>query len=71
MATATNKAWYESKAIWGGIIAILSLVLNLFGYGIGAKEQLVLVDYAVTIGGMVGGITAIYGRVVAKKRVGK
>lgn len=65
------KNWWQSKAIWGGIVTVLALALTAFGYGIGADDQAALTDYLVSIGGAVGGLLAIYGRVKASKKVGK
>lgn len=66
-----EKKWYTSKGVWGGIVTVLALALTAFGYGIGADDQAALVDYLVSIGGAVGGLLAIYGRVKASKKVGK
>lgn len=66
-----EKKWYTSKSIWGGIVTVLALALTAFGYGIGADDQAALVDYAVSIGGAVGGLLAIYGRIKASKKVSK
>ena len=66
-----EKKWYQSKSVWGGIVTVLALALTAFGYGIGADDQAALVDYAVSIGGAIGGLIAIYGRVKASKKVSK
>jgi uncharacterized membrane protein len=63
------KPWYMSKTIIGAVITVLALVAGVFGYGIGAEDQAALADYAVTIGGVVGGLLAIYGRVKASKDI--
>lgn len=63
------KPWYLSKTIIGAVITVLALVAGVFGYGIGAEDQAALADYAVTIGGVVGGLLAIYGRVKASKEI--
>lgn len=71
MPLTREKPWYLSKSVWGGIVALVAVTLSVFGYGIGADDQAILVDYAVSIGGAVGGLLAIYGRIVASKKVGK
>lgn len=63
------KHWYQSKTIIGAVVTVLALVLTAFGYGIGAEDQAALVDYAVSLGGVVGGLLAIYGRVKASKEI--
>ena len=66
-----NKLWWQSKAVWGGIIALLSAIAGAFGYAVSADDQSALSDIALTIGGAVGGLLAIYGRTKASKRVGQ
>lgn len=66
-----EKKWYASKGVWGGIVTVLALALTAFGYGIGPDDQVALTDYLVSIGGAVGGLLAIYGRVKASKKVSK
>jgi hypothetical protein len=63
------KPWYMSKTIIGAVVTVLALVAGVFGYGIGVEDQAALADYAVTIGGVVGGLLAIYGRVKASKDI--
>jgi uncharacterized membrane protein len=63
------KPWYLSKTIIGAVITVLALVAGVFGYGIGPEEQAAIADYIVTLGGVVGGLLAIYGRVKADKAV--
>ena len=63
------KPWYQSKTIIGAVVTVLAMILTAFGYGIGAEDQAALVDYAVSLGGVVGGLLAIYGRVKASKDI--
>jgi len=63
------KPWYMSKGVWGGVIALLAAILGAFGYALGADDQVALADIALSIGGAVGGLLAIYGRVKASKGV--
>ena len=63
------KPWYMSKTIIGAVVTVLALVATAFGYGIGAEDQAALADYAVSLGGIVGGLLAIYGRVKASKEI--
>lgn len=66
-----TKKWYQSKAVWGGIIAVASGVLGIFGKQIDPATQEFLsqsaVEIATTITTIVGGILAIYGRMRANK----
>lgn len=65
-----TKSWLASKTIWGGLIAVAAAVAGWFGYSLAAGDQATLVDALVSIGGAVGGILAIVGRVMASKTVG-
>ena len=65
------KKWYESKGVWGGIVALLAVIVGAFGYAIAPEDTQGLVDALSAIGGAVGAILAIYGRVKAKDKIGK
>lgn len=69
MATATTKKWYESKTIWGGIIALLAAALGAFGYVIDTDTQATIVELVNVIGAAIGGLLAIIGRIKANKKV--
>ena len=59
------KGALTSKAIWGSIISMVALGLGFVGIDLG--DQTTLVE---TIVGLFGAILAIYGRVVAVKKIG-
>lgn len=61
-----NKKWWESKTIWGGLIAVIASILGIFGYDIGIDDQENLSTIIVSIAGAVGGAVAIIGRVMVK-----
>lgn len=63
------KNWWQSKTIWGGIITVLAVALGAFGYTLSGDDQIALVEIVSTIGGAIGGLLAIYGRVKASKAV--
>ena len=66
-----TKAWYESKTVWGGIIAIIAAILGIFGHQIDQETQQFLTEQSVQIASALaaafGGAIAIYGRVKARK----
>ncbi len=64
------KNWYQSKTIWGALIAVAASALQLAGLEIGAQDQAELADIAVTLTGAVGGLLALYGRLVATGSIG-
>jgi hypothetical protein len=63
------KHWYQSKTVWGGAIALLSAIAGAFGYALGAETQEALVASLTAIGGGVGGVLAIYGRIKAEGKI--
>lgn len=65
------KNWWQSKGIWGGIIALVSLIAGFFGFTLGPEDQAALVGVAVTVSGLIGTVLGIVGRVTAKKAIGK
>ena len=66
------KAWYASKAIWGGIVAVLAgIVSAVFGISFSAADQVELVNIIITLASALGGLLAIWGRLKAKAPIGK
>jgi len=65
----SNKPWYKSKTVWGGIVALLAGIAGIFGYTLGIEEQAVLTSALIGIGSAVGGLLAVYGRVTAVEKV--
>ena len=64
-----TKAWWQSKTVWGGIVALLAGAGGMFGLSIGIEDQNALTNHAVEIASAIGGLIAIYGRVTAKKEI--
>ncbi len=64
------KSALASKGVWGGIVAVIAGVLGLLGYTLTPADQLDLVGLLSAIVSAVGGIVAIWGRIVATKRIG-
>lgn len=62
-----NKAWWQSKAVWGGIVAIGAAVAGAFGLQVDGQAQSEIVDYIMAGVGAFGGLLAIYGRLKADK----
>jgi len=59
------KFWYQSKTVWGALIAIAASVLQVAGIELGSDVQADLAEIAVTLAGAAGGLLAIYGRITA------
>ena len=64
------KSLFASKTFWGAFVAMIAGVLSLFGYQLGAGDQAEIVQAASGIAAALGGLIAIYGRLVASKRIG-
>ncbi|MGF0536749.1 hypothetical protein ACQQ2Q_02060 [Agrobacterium sp. ES01] len=65
----TMKPWYQSKTVWGGLLAVAAPLLRYGGLEVDAEAQGQLADMAVTIAGSIGGLLAIYGRISAKSGI--
>jgi uncharacterized membrane protein len=64
------KFWYQSRTVWGALIAIAASVAHMAGITIDAQSQAGLVDSLITLSGAFGGLLATYGRIRADKRLG-
>lgn len=64
------KAWYQSKTVWGALIAVGASLLQIMGAEVDVGTQAELADLAVTTVGAVGGLVAIYGRIAARSEIG-
>lgn len=65
------KAWYLSRAVWGGIVAILASLLSAFGINLDETAQAEAVNVGLALAGAIGGTLAIYGRVKASAPIGR
>ena len=65
-----TKKWYQSKAVWGAIVAMIVTLLNSAGIDI-SGEQSNIVDVIMQLVGSIGAAIAIYGRIVAKAKIAK
>lgn len=63
------KTWYQSKTVWGGLIAIFAALMQARGHNIPIQEQVGLVDALTTSAGAIGGLLAIYGRLTATQPI--
>jgi hypothetical protein len=65
--TEAVKPWWASRAIWGGLAAMVAGIGMMLGIDINAAE---LTDALASLGAVVGGLLAVGGRVAATKRIG-
>jgi hypothetical protein len=61
------KGFFESKAVWGGIIGMAASGLSLGHFSVSAADQATVIELVTGLPGLVGSLLAIYGRVVASK----
>jgi hypothetical protein len=64
------KGFLESKAVWGGIVALAGSALGIGHYTLSTADAAQAVELVVSITTAVGSLVAIYGRVVASKKIG-
>jgi len=62
----STKKWYQSKAVWGGIVAVISVTLNAVLQQFGPNPALQLILNVVT---GIAGAFGIYGRVKADTKI--
>ncbi|MBD9371535.1 hypothetical protein IB238_02625 [Rhizobium sp. ARZ01] len=67
--SADIKAWYLSKTVWGGVLAIIASIANIAGFGISGAEQAELADGITALLAAAGGIVAVAGRLVAHRKL--
>ena len=63
------KAWYQSRTVWGALIAILASLAKVAGFEVSAGDESDLADLIVAAVGTVGGLVALFGRISARHRV--
>ena len=66
---ANIKAWYLSRTVWGGVLAIVASVANIAGLDITGTEQAELADRITALLAAAGGIVAVAGRLAAQRRL--
>jgi hypothetical protein len=64
------KVLTQSKTFWGAIVALCGSALSLAHYTLTPADAAQAIDLVSGIATAVGGLIAIYGRVVATKRIG-
>lgn len=66
-AFAEAKVWYQSRAMLGSLVAVAALAVSALGFDVNAVLQTDIADTLVQITGLVGGVYALFGRVLATK----
>ena len=71
MSETDTKAWYTSKTIIAGFIALAMAILQGFGFTLPEGEGETVTQLIVAIVTALAGILAIAGRITASKRLTK
>lgn len=67
-----SKPWYASSAVWGGILAaVVPLAALLLHINVNDIDTQTLAAALAAIGGGIGGVIAIVGRIRATKQINK
>lgn len=67
-----TKSPFASKTVWGGIISIGSVVAGaVWGFDVDAGEQARLAESLAAAGVAVGTALSIFGRIRARKKIGR
>ncbi len=64
-----SKKWWQSKAVWGGLVAIGAAVAGAFGVVVDQGTQDQVIQLITVIAGAVGGLLSVYGRLKAEKMI--
>ncbi len=60
-----TKVWWQSKGVWGSVVAMAAGVGHVAGIDISQPIQNELTDIIVGFGTLAGGALALYGRIKA------
>lgn len=69
------KPWYQSKAVWGAILTLVSTI-GLAGVSYDAETNTLMIQldtltsWALAAGGTLGGLLSLIGRFSAKTKIG-
>lgn len=64
-----TKTWWQSKTVWGGLVAVAAALAKASGAEIPLADQNAITDAVITLMGAVGGLLAIYGRLSARTSI--
>lgn len=64
-----TEKWYESRGVWGALVAGAAGVAGLFGYAVSAEEQENIAALVIGLVTTISGVLAFIGRLKASKRI--
>ena len=65
-----EKNWYESRTIWGALVAILASLMGGFGFEFNQEIQNDLAETIIQLVAAFGALIALYGRLNATRIIG-
>lgn len=63
------KNWWESRTIIAGLVAIVASALSMMGIEVPFSEQIILADIAFELATIIASGVAVWGRVIATKKI--
>ncbi len=69
MHDGRDETWWQSKTVWGGLVAVAAALTKASGAEISLADQSAITDALVNLMGAVGGLLAIYGRLAARTSI--
>lgn len=67
--TNETKSILASRTVWAGILAAAAGIAQVYGYEFTADTQENILNIITGVAGCIGGVGAVFGRVVAKKKI--
>lgn len=64
-----DKEWFESKTIWGALVAIAASFSGALGLSLDLGTQNEMAEALVQLFGAAGALVAIYGRLTATRKI--
>ena len=64
-----TKTWYQSKAVWGAIAALLATLARMTGHEPGIDSAQAMTDALLNTATGIGALAALYGRLSATSRI--
>lgn len=65
-----TKPLYKSRTFWGVVASLMCSILALVGHEVDAGLEAEMVECGVAIGGVIGALIALYGRIKADTKIG-
>lgn len=64
-----NKSWWQSRTVWGGLVAAGAGIAGVFDISLPPEEQDQIVDLVLALTSALGGLVAVVGRIKAERKI--